>query len=86
MEKYFTVSIIHWMMKVDNAGNIFSSAPGGVYVIDANANLLGKIECAERPANMAWGDADGKTLYLTAHTGLYKIKTLTGGKIANKKL
>jgi gluconolactonase len=73
-------------LKVDNAGNIFSSAPGGVYVIDANANLLGKIECAERPANMAWGDADGKTLYLTAHTGLYKIKTLTGGKIANKKL
>jgi gluconolactonase len=73
-------------LKVDKAGNIFSSAPGGVYVIDANANLLGKIECAERPANMAWGDADGKTLYLTAHTGLYKIRTLTGGKIATKKM
>jgi gluconolactonase len=73
-------------LKVDNTGNIFSSAPGGVYVIDADANLLGKIECTERPANMAWGDADGKTLYLTAHTGLYKIRTLTGGKIANKKL
>jgi gluconolactonase len=73
-------------LKVDNAGNIFSSAPGGVYILDANANLLGKIECPERPANMAWGDADGKTLYLTAHTGLYKIRTLTGGKIATKKL
>jgi gluconolactonase len=73
-------------LKVDNAGNIFSSAPGGVYVIDANANLLGKIECTERPANMAWGDVDGKTLYLTAHTGLYKIRTLTGGKIATKKM
>ncbi|MFN0080962.1 MAG: SMP-30/gluconolactonase/LRE family protein [Ferruginibacter sp.] len=72
-------------LKVDNAGNIFSSAPGGLYVIDSNANLLGKIECPERPANMAWGDADGKTLYLTAHSGLYKIRTLTGGKIAVKK-
>ncbi len=73
-------------LKVDNAGNIFSSAPGGVYVLDANAKLLGKIECPERPANMAWGDADGKTLYLTAHTSLYKIRTLTGGKIAAKKM
>lgn len=73
-------------LKVDNAGNIFSSAPGGVYIIDANAKLLGKIECPERPANMAWGDADGKTLYLTAHSGLYKIRTLTGGKVASKKM
>lgn len=69
-------------LKVDLEGNVFSSAPGGVYIIDPNARLLGKIECPERPANMAWGDADGKTLYLTAHTGLYKIRTLTGGKIA----
>lgn len=69
-------------LKVDLQGNIFCSAPGGVYIIDANARLIGKIECPERPANMAWGDADGKTLYLTAHTGLYKIRTLTGGKIA----
>jgi gluconolactonase len=70
-------------LKVDNAGNIFCSAPGGVYVISPSAQLLGKIECAERPANMAWGDADGKTLYLTAHTSLYRIRTLTGGKIAH---
>jgi gluconolactonase len=73
-------------LKVDNGGNIFSSAPGGVYIISADAKLLGKIECPERPANMAWGDADGKALYLTAHTGLYKIRILTGGKIAAKKL
>jgi gluconolactonase len=68
-------------LKVDLAGNIFCSAPGGVYIISPAAQLLGKIECTERPANMAWGDADGKTLYMTAHTGLYKIRTLTGGKI-----
>lgn len=71
-------------LKVDKAGNIFSSAPGGVYVISPEGILLGLIECPERPANMAWGDSDGKTLYFTAHTGLYKIRTNIGGVIAVK--
>ncbi len=70
-------------LKVDKAGNIFASAPGGVWIISPEGNYLGKIIGPERPANMAWGDADGKTLYLTAHTGLYKIRTINGGHIAN---
>jgi gluconolactonase len=70
-------------LKVDTAGNIFASAPGGVWIISPEGKYLGKIVGPERPANMAWGDADGKTLYLTAHTGLYKIRTLNGGKIAH---
>jgi gluconolactonase len=69
-------------LKVDTQGNIFASAPGGVWIISPEGKYLGKIIGPERPANMAWGDADGKTLYLTAHTGLYKIRTLNGGKIA----
>ena len=68
-------------IKIDVKGNIFSSAPGGVWIISPEGKYLGKIVGPERPANMAWGD-DGKTLYLTAHTGLYKINTLNGGKIA----
>lgn len=69
-------------IKVDAKGNIFASAPGGVWIISPEGKYLGKIIGPERPANMAWGD-DGKTLYLTAHTGLYKIKTVNGGKIAH---
>ena len=65
-------------VKVDRAGNLFVSAPGGVWIISPEGQYLGKIICPERPANMAWGDADGKTLYMTAHTGLYKVRTLTG--------
>jgi gluconolactonase len=65
-------------LKVDNQGNIFCSAPGGIWIISAQGKLLGKITAPERPANMAWGGKDGKTLYLTAHTSLYKIETLTG--------
>lgn len=71
-------------IKVDNAGNLFVSAPGGVWVLSPEGRYLGKITGPERPANMAWGDADGKTLYLTAHTGLYKIRTLNGGKTAGQ--
>ena len=68
-------------LKVDTKGNIFASAPGGVWIISPEGKYLGKIIGPERPANMAWGE-DGKTLYLTAHTGLYKIRTINGGKIA----
>lgn len=72
-------------IKVDMAGNLFVSAPGSVWVLSPDARILGKIIGPERPANMAWGD-DGKTLYLTAHTGLYKIRVKTGGKIAGNGL
>jgi gluconolactonase len=70
-------------IKVDNQGYLFVSAPGGIWIISPEGKYLGKIIAPERPANMAWGD-DGKTLYLTAHSGLYKISTLNGGKIAHK--
>ncbi len=69
-------------MKVDKEGNLFVSAPGGLWILSPGGILLGKIVTPERPANMAWGDADGKTLYLTAHTSLYKIRVNTGGKFS----
>jgi gluconolactonase len=68
-------------MKVDNQGNLFISAPGGIWILNPAGKLLGKIVTPERPANMAWGD-DGKSLYLTAHTSLYKIRVMTGGKFS----
>jgi len=69
-------------MKIDKEGNIFVSAPGGVWIISQDAKLLGKIVTPERPANMAWGDEDGKTLYMTAHSSLYKVRVNTGGKFS----
>jgi len=69
-------------LKVDKAGNLFVSAPGGVWILSPEARLLGKIVTPERPANMAWGDEDGKTLYLTAHSSLYKLRVNTGGKFS----
>lgn len=52
--------------------------PGGIWILSSNAKLLGKIVTPERPANMAWGDEDGKTLYFTAHSSIYKVRVSTG--------
>lgn len=66
-------------LKVDANGNVFVSGPGGVWIISPDGRHLGTIAGPELPANMAWGDADRRTLYLTARTGLYRIRLKTAG-------
>jgi gluconolactonase len=61
-------------MKVDAAGNLFVSGPGGVWVISQDGRHLGTIRVPELPANMTWGDADGRTLYFTARTSVYRLR------------
>jgi gluconolactonase len=61
-------------MKVDCHGNVYCTGPGGIWIIDSAKNCLGRILLPEIPANLAWGDADWKTLYITARTSLYKIR------------
>lgn len=61
-------------MKVDRRGNLYVSGPGGLWIISADARHLGTIHLPEVPANFAWGDADGRTLYMTARTGLYRVR------------
>jgi gluconolactonase len=65
-------------IKVDRAGNLFVSGPGGVWIVSPDGVHLGTIKGPELAANMAWGDDDGKSLYLTARSGLYRIRVLTG--------
>ena len=67
-------------MKVDIDGNIFATGPGGVWVFDPGGNHLGTIKPDEVPANVGWGD-DGSTLYMTARTGLYRIRLSTTGLV-----
>jgi gluconolactonase len=61
-------------MKVDQEGNLYLSGPGGLWVISPEAKHLGTIIGPEHPHNMAWGDEDGKALYLCAKSGLYRIR------------
>ncbi len=67
-------------VKVDTEGHVYVSAPGGVWILSPEGRHLGTIRVTdERPANFAWGDADGRTLYMTAHSGLYRIRLGVSG-------
>jgi gluconolactonase len=61
-------------MKVDREGNVYCTGPGGVWVFNPLAGLLGRIRVPEQCANLAWGDDDWRTLYLTASTSLYRVR------------
>lgn len=66
-------------MKVDRAGNLYVTGPGGIWIWDSDGHHLGTIILPEQPANLAWGDSDLKTLYITATTSLYALKTNATG-------
>src|SRR5581483_1466633 len=56
-------------MKVDQKGNIYSAGPGGVWIFSPEGKHLGTLRVPEKVGNLAWGDQDGKTLYITASAG-----------------
>lgn len=60
-------------MKVDVEGNLYVAA-AGVWIFSEKGENLGVIEMPETPANLAWGNKDWRTLYITARTSLYRIK------------
>ena len=60
-------------MKVDEEGNVYVTGPGGIWVFAPDGKGLGRIEVPEVAANLAWGE-EGKTLFITASTSLYRIK------------
>lgn len=66
-------------MKVDRNGNIYSAGPGGVLIFSPEGKHLGTIRMPEKVANVAWGDEDGKTLYITASSSVYRVRTKVGG-------
>jgi gluconolactonase len=61
-------------VKVDMQGNVYVSGPGGLWILSPDGKHLGTIRGPEHPHNLAWGDSDGRTLYLTAQTGLYRVR------------
>ncbi|MBI3966608.1 MAG: SMP-30/gluconolactonase/LRE family protein [Chloroflexi bacterium] len=61
-------------MKVDREGNVYCTGAGGVWVVAPSGTILGRIRTPEVPANLAWGDADWQSLYITARTSVYRIR------------
>jgi gluconolactonase len=66
-------------VKVDRAGNVYVSGPGGIWIFSAAGRHLGTLEAPEHAHNFAWGDADGMSLYVTARGGLYRIRLGVSG-------
>jgi gluconolactonase len=65
-------------MKCDALGNVWVTAPGGLWVYAADGTLLGKVSIPELPANLHWGGPDWRTLFVTASTSLYAVDVKVG--------
>lgn len=67
-------------LKVDSAGNVWTTGPGGIRIVTPQGKVLGQIVLPEVAANLAFAE-DGKTVYITASTSVYRLKTKTSGTL-----
>ena len=70
-------------LKVDTAGNVFATGPGGVLVFAPDGTHLGTLLTGQATANCAFGD-DGKTLFITADSLLCRVRLATAGPLPGK--
>ena len=66
-------------MKLDSKGNLYVAGPGGTWLFDPAGRHLGTLATPELPANLAFGDGDRRTLYITARTSIYRVRTRLPG-------
>ena len=65
---------------VDEFGRVFTTTGGGVVVLDpGDGHVVTTLEVPEQPANCCFGGADRRTLFITARTGLYSVRTAAAG-------
>lgn len=68
-------------IRCDEQGNVWSSAGDGAQVFSPDGELITRVLCPESPANLCFGGADGKTLFMTARTSLYAVQTNVRGAV-----
>jgi gluconolactonase len=66
-------------MKVDTAGNIWTTGPGGVLILSKEGKHLGSILTGVPTGNCAWGGENNDTMYVTADMFLLRVKTKAKG-------
>lgn len=66
-------------LKVDVHGNVWATGPGGVFVYAPDGTLLGRILTGVPTANVAWGEEDNATLFITANHRVLRLRTKTRG-------
>jgi gluconolactonase len=69
-------------LKLDAAGNLYCTGPGGIHVFDPSATCLGVIRVPEQTANFCWGGADLRDLLIGGSTTLYRVRVLIAGRLA----
>jgi gluconolactonase len=72
-------------LTVDVKGNLYITSQTGLQVYDKGGKYLGTIKIPEGPANVTFGGADFKTLYVTARTSLYTVKMEVAGHQFSRK-
>jgi gluconolactonase len=72
-------------MKLDSEGNIWCTGAGGIWIVTPAADVIGHIRFPEIAANLAWGDDDARTLYVTASTGVYRIRCRVPGLVPYRR-
>jgi gluconolactonase len=65
-------------LKVDSAGNLWTTGPGGIRIITPRGKVLGQIVLPEVAANLAFAE-QGKVVYITASSSIYKLALRTPG-------
>ncbi len=66
-------------MKVDREGNVYCTGPAGIHVISAQGELLGRLLIPDHCTNMAWGDEDWRSLYITTYRALFRVRVKVPG-------
>jgi gluconolactonase len=65
--------------RLDVHGNVFSSAGDGIHIFAPDGERLGKVRIPEKVANCEFGGPNGDYLFVTASSGLYRIRLNTRG-------
>ena len=66
-------------MRCDAAGWLWTTAAEGVRIYTPGGELIGKVLLHYTPSNLAFGGADGKTLFITARKAFYSVRTAVTG-------
>jgi gluconolactonase len=67
-------------LKVDKAGNLWTSGPGGIRIVTPKGKVLGQIKLPEVAANLAFAE-DGHTVYITGSTSIYRLHSKVAGEL-----
>ena len=67
-------------MKVDAAGRVYCTGPGGTWVFAPDGTRLGIIRTPEIPANLTFGGPDLRTVLFTARTSVYTLRVKVPGQ------